>query len=196
MGGRKSARGIVSVENMLGSGPRCARSRNPLHDEGGTDNRTLKTGVRKPLCRIPSTPCCYGLVAFRIYLTAGIRRSFYSLILCVCYGPRLGGFFPMSISRIKDPIRGRTFRCRWANGPTANMAQEHVFHLNGSLEWRLLDGPDEGRSAKELTYAVLPVADDVYLVSYRTRAGQTLTAALNFRTRELAAVTASQDDWY
>jgi hypothetical protein len=76
------------------------------------------------------------------------------------------------------------------------MAQEHIFHANGSLEWRVLDGPDEGRSAKVMGYAVLPVADDVYLVSYRTNSGASLTAALNFRTRSLVAVTTSQDSWY
>jgi len=102
----------------------------------------------------------------------------------------------MPSSRTIDPVRGRKFRWRWANGPIANMAQEHIFHANGSFEWRVLDGPDEGRSAHELRYTVLPVAEDVYLVSYRTRSGQTLTAALNFRTRQLAAVTTGQDTWY
>lgn len=98
--------------------------------------------------------------------------------------------------RAKDPIRGKTFRWRWADGPIANMAHEHIFHANGSLEWRVLDGPYEGRSSREEGYAVMPVADDVYLVSYRTLSGDTLTVALNFRTRSLVAVTSSRDVWY
>ena len=78
----------------------------------------------------------------------------------------------MPTSRIKDPIRGKTFRWRWTDGPVANMAHEHV------------------------RYAVLPVADDVYLVSYKTSSGDTLTAALNFRARSLVAITSSRDAWY
>ena len=67
---------------------------------------------------------------------------------------------------IRDPtIRGKTIQFRWTDGPTKGMTHEHIFHLDGTVEWHDAERrADRGGPSEKATYAAVPVADGAYLV--------------------------------
>lgn len=105
-----------------------------------------------------------------------------------------------------EAIRGRTIRLIWTEGPTRGTTHEHVFHQDGTVEWRAVGGGDEGKSggtsetdgaAKERpAYAAVEVADKVYAVSYLASSGYTLTVVLNLRDQTMVGFASSAKDWH
>lgn len=93
-------------------------------------------------------------------------------------------------------IQGKTIRFIWTEGPTKGKTYEHVFHQDGTVEWHD-PGAAKGQSTKERPkYAALPVADEVYLVSYLAESGYTLTTALNFRNKKLIGFASGAKEWF
>ena len=41
-------------------------------------------------------------------------------------------------------IRGKTIRLTWTDGPTKGTTHEHVFHDDGTVEWRDAANPQKG----------------------------------------------------
>jgi len=103
---------------------------------------------------------------------------------------------PMTEESGMDPIRGRTLRWTWTEGPTAGTTHEHVFGEDGSVVWRVIEGPQKGKSAQEKEYAVVRVADDVYAVSYLAASGYTLTVVLNFKDKRMVGFASGEKAWY
>jgi MoaF N-terminal domain len=107
---------------------------------------------------------------------------------------------------IRDPtIQGKTIQFRWTEGPTKGMTHEHVFHPDGTVEWRDAEPsrsastgkrPGQGEPPERPAYAAVPVADEAFLVSYLARSGYTLTAVLNFRDRQLIGFASSAKEWF
>jgi hypothetical protein len=103
-------------------------------------------------------------------------------------------------------IRGKIIRLTWTEGPTKGKTHEHVFHDDGTVEWRDAPGPQKGRptdappkgaSTKEKpVYAAIKVADDIYAVSYLAASGYTLTVVLNFREHSTVGFASSSKDWH
>jgi hypothetical protein len=94
-------------------------------------------------------------------------------------------------------IRGKTIRLTWLEGPTKGTTHEHVFHDDGTVEWRDAANPQKGAPAKEKPeYAAIRVADDIYAVSYLAASGYTLTVVLNFRERRMVGFASSSKDWH
>jgi hypothetical protein len=97
-------------------------------------------------------------------------------------------------------VRGKTIRMTWIAGPTKGSTHEHVFHEDGTVEWR---DAGTGRSSGEPAgakekpdYAAVRVADDIYAVSYLAGSGYTLTVVLNFRKRTIVGFASSSKDWH
>jgi MoaF N-terminal domain len=105
-----------------------------------------------------------------------------------------------------EAIRGKTIRLIWAEGPTKGTTHEHVFHHDGTVEWRDAAGPQKSRptdkgqkgaSPKEKPeYAAVRVADDIYAVSYLAASGYTLTVVLNFREHSVVGFASSSKEWH
>ena len=94
-------------------------------------------------------------------------------------------------------IRGKTIRLTWTAGPTKGATHEHVFHEDGTVEWRSTDGPTKGDTAKEKPeYGAMKVADDIYVVSYLAASGYTLTVVLNFQERRMVGFASGAKEWY
>jgi MoaF N-terminal domain len=94
-------------------------------------------------------------------------------------------------------IRGKTIRLTWLEGPTKGTTHEHIFHDDGTVEWRDAANPQKGAPAKEKPeYAAIRVADDIYAVSYLATSGYTLTVVLNFRERRVVGFASSSKDWH
>jgi hypothetical protein len=108
-----------------------------------------------------------------------------------------------------NPLSGKTIRFTFSEGPTKGAAYDHTFHDDGTVTWRdsaapKRDEPSEkasdkdGKGEKEppTEYGSFQVADDVYVVSYLSKAGYTLTVALNFETDELFGFASNNQNWY
>ena len=95
-----------------------------------------------------------------------------------------------------DSLRGKTLRWTFTDGPVAGTLFEHTFHDDGSVVWRIPDGPGKGASAQKKQYAAVQVSEDVHAVSYLGKSGHTLTVVLNLATGRLCGFASNNTDWY
>jgi len=96
-----------------------------------------------------------------------------------------------------NPIAGRTLRWIWTSGPTAGQTHEHQFNKDGTMTWRVLDGQTTLKSGDEKKYAVVEVANSVYLVSYLSQhSGFTVTVALNFNEDSITGFASNEKQWH
>ena len=94
-------------------------------------------------------------------------------------------------------IRGKTIRLTWTEGPTKGATHEHVFHEDGTVEWRAMEKPAKGDAAKERPeYGAMKVADGVFAVSYLAASGYTLTVVLNFPGKKMVGFASGAKEWY
>lgn len=94
-----------------------------------------------------------------------------------------------------DPLSGKTIRWTFTDGPIP-ASFEHTFRKDGSLVWRVLDGPMKGGSGEEKKYSTTRVADDVYAVSYLAASGHTLTVIMNLREKRVWGYASSEKTWF
>jgi hypothetical protein len=78
-----------------------------------------------------------------------------------------------------ESLTGRTIRWRFDDGPVAGITFEHVFHEDGGVTWRYVDGDDKGASAREKSYTAVKVNARTWVVSYLAASGHTLTTVLD-----------------
>ena len=99
-------------------------------------------------------------------------------------------------------IRGKTLRYIWLEGPTAGKTYDHVFHVDGTVEWYEPPAgasppraaPGEGREER-VPYTAMEAAPDVYAVSYLSKAGYTLTVVLDFKSQRMVGVASGGTTW-
>jgi hypothetical protein len=99
-------------------------------------------------------------------------------------------------------LRGKTLRFTFEEGPTAGTSYDHTFSDEGTVTWHdpaaaHTESPDEKATKEPATrYGSFQVTDDVYVVSYLSKSGYTLTVALNFETDELFGFASNDENWY
>lgn len=112
----------------------------------------------------------------------------------------------MSDTQLAPAIRGATLRWTWTEGPTSGKTHEHVFHEDGTVEWREVGGgqpaaPAKAGAAKDegsekAPYAAFEVTPDVYAISYRAKSGFTLTVVVDDSTGSLVGFASDSDSWF
>lgn len=105
--------------------------------------------------------------------------------------------------RSADAVRGKTIRFTWTEGPTKGTTHEHVFHEDGTVEWRDTStqkarpvGEKSAPVKERPKYEAVRVADDIYAVSYLAVSGYTLTVVLNFLDHRIVGFASSSKEWY
>jgi hypothetical protein len=107
-----------------------------------------------------------------------------------------------------DPVRGKTIRWTYEDGPMAGKSFEHVFSEDGNVTWRETSEdnarakpPSNGKqkTGKPATqarakYEVAPVNDDVCAVSYRSESGFTLTSVLDFASGTVVSFASNEKE--
>jgi hypothetical protein len=98
-------------------------------------------------------------------------------------------------------IAGTVVRFRFDDGPMAGKTFEHSFDMNGTVTFRQVgDGAKPGAERSDAPdapaspgakYEVGSIRDDVLAVSYRSSAGYTLTAILDFKNKRLVAFSSN-----
>jgi hypothetical protein len=110
-----------------------------------------------------------------------------------------------------DPIRGKTHRWTFTDGPTAGKTYEHTFNKNGTVAFKEVgdaaarESTAKKKPAKKAArpkkpdrprYAAVRAAHDVYAVSYLSGSGYTLTVVLNFKDHGLVGFASNDKEWY
>ena len=112
-----------------------------------------------------------------------------------------------SAAKLSDQVSGKTIRLSWTDGPTKGTTQQHVFHKDGTVEWRSIESDSNGKPAiksgepkttkkpERPHYLGVQISDDVCMISYLSQSGYTLTAALNFSDGSTVAIASNAKDW-
>jgi hypothetical protein len=95
-----------------------------------------------------------------------------------------------------DSIRGTTIRWMFVEPPVAGMKFEHTFREDGTLVWRVLEGPGAGTSKEEKQYATMKIANGVHVVSYLAASGHTLSVVVDFNTRRVIGFGSDNKEWH
>jgi hypothetical protein len=114
-----------------------------------------------------------------------------------------------------DPVRGKTMRWAFTDGPTAGSTYEHTFSKSGTVTFKAVGGgpdaakPAKGAAAKKKQatakkegrpeapkYAAMRAADDAYAVSYLSGSGYTLTVVLNFKDHTMVGFASNDKQWF
>jgi phenolic acid decarboxylase len=93
-----------------------------------------------------------------------------------------------------DPVRGKTIRWTFTDGSMADHRFEHLFHEDGTVEFRMLDGKANGKPTKVDKYEVATVGAKVFAVSYLGPAGYTLTVVLDFQTGRIVGFASNEKE--
>src|SRR5205823_12163440 len=79
-----------------------------------------------------------------------------------------------------ESLTGKTLRWTFADGPVAGKTYEHTFNADGSVAYRSVDGNVPGTPTREKLFATDRINDHVFVISYITVSGNTLTVLINF----------------
>jgi phenolic acid decarboxylase len=93
-----------------------------------------------------------------------------------------------------DSLPGKVIRWTCTDGPMPG-SFEHTFSDDGTVVWRILDGPMKGGSAKEKKYTAFRVSSDVYSISYLAASGHTLTVILNMKDKQMFGYASNDKEW-
>jgi len=99
-----------------------------------------------------------------------------------------------------DPIRGRTIRWTYEDGPTKGKTFEHTFGKDGHVSYHMLDGKPLGKSengsakSENPKYEVASVTDDVYTVAYLAPSGYTLTSVLDLDAGTIVSIASNEKE--
>ena len=112
-----------------------------------------------------------------------------------------------SATKISDQVSGKTIRLLWTDGPTKGTTQEHVFHKDGTVEWRSIENDSKGKPVAKSGepkiikkperphYLSAKINTDACMISYLTQSGYTLTVVLNFSDGSTVAIASNAKDW-
>jgi len=95
-----------------------------------------------------------------------------------------------------DSLRGATIRWTFVEPPVAGMKFEHTFREDGTLVWRVIDGPGKGASKEEKQYATMKITEAVHVVSYLAASGHTLSVVVDFNTGRVVAFGSDNKEWH
>jgi uncharacterized protein YjbJ (UPF0337 family) len=99
---------------------------------------------------------------------------------------------------ISAHVKGKTIRLSWTDGPTKGTTQEHVFHDDGTVEWRPVEDGVTGKAGKASgrpAYAGIDVTDDACMISYLSSSGYTLTVVLNCDDGSTVGIASNEKIW-
>jgi hypothetical protein len=102
-----------------------------------------------------------------------------------------------------DPIRGKTIRFSFSDGPMAKKTFEHHFDRNGTVSFRMVGSEasssvgksasrDDSKKTPDPKFEIAMIREDLGAVSYLGSGGYTLTTLLDFKTRKLVAFSSNE----
>jgi hypothetical protein len=100
-------------------------------------------------------------------------------------------------------VEGRRIRFTWTEGPTRGKTHEHHFHADGTVDWHAVDdgsgaagiGAPAAPAPERPRYFEARLADQICLVSYRSRTGFTLSVALDLAAQTIVGIASNDAQW-
>lgn len=97
----------------------------------------------------------------------------------------------MATTTTPKTLEGKTLRFNFSAGPMKGKTFDHTFNRDGTVEW----GPPGGDKTKNGNAAIAKIADNVFVGSYMSDKGNTLTATCNLETGELVSFASDGKQW-
>ena|SRR5579862_1795023 len=95
------------------------------------------------------------------------------------------------------PLRGKTIRLTWTDGPTKGETHEHHFHQDSTVEWHSVgDGSKASSHPERPRFADFPIGADACMFSYLSKSGFTLTAVLRFQDQSVVGFASNESSWF
>ena len=94
----------------------------------------------------------------------------------------------------KDPVRGKTIRWSYDDGPVKGKLFEHTFGTDGKVAYREPGAPTAGGGGEEpsIPYNVEVIDEHVYAVSYLSTNTWTLTTVVNESSRRIVSFASNE----
>ena len=89
------------------------------------------------------------------------------------------------------PLQEKTLRFHFSNGVMKGKEYDHTFHKDGTVEW----GPPGGKMSRNGNAAITRVSDSVYVASYMSDKGYTLTTTFDIDTGKLVSFASDGKEW-
>lgn len=90
-----------------------------------------------------------------------------------------------------DPIRGKTIRWTYSDGPVAGQTFEHTFGADGTVKYGAPDKAPMGQAR----YIAERITDRVHAVSYlSTASGYTLTTVIDLDARTIVSFASNEKE--
>ena len=97
-------------------------------------------------------------------------------------------------------LSGRVFNWTFDDGPTAGKTYEHTFAPDGTVKFKEAgSAPGAGQSGDAMPgskYAAFEIAPNIYLVSYLSSHGYTLTVSMNLDSKKLHGFASGNNEWH
>jgi hypothetical protein len=93
-----------------------------------------------------------------------------------------------------DPVRGKTLRWRFDDGPVKGKTFEHAFSMDGTVTYREISETGAGPEGPRAHYEAIPVDDHIYVVSYLASSGWTLTTVVDTRSRKIVSFASNEKE--
>ena len=104
------------------------------------------------------------------------------------------------MAKQSNALAGRKFNWTFNDGPTAGKTYEHTFANDGTVVFKEVGGAAQpSGSANQMPgskYAAFEIAPNIYLVSYLSSHGYTLTVAMNLTSKELNGFASGEKEWH
>jgi molybdenum cofactor biosynthesis protein MoaF len=97
-----------------------------------------------------------------------------------------------------DPVKGKTIRWRYTDGPVAGKEFEHEFGTDRTVRYRIVEAPatpegtDGWMNGERPRYEVERINDDVFVISYLAKSGYTLTTVLDERKGAMVSFASNE----
>ena len=97
-----------------------------------------------------------------------------------------------------DPLRGKTLRFTFDDGPMAGKTYDHAFGTDGTVTWtEPTHGGATGANAASdpestAKYEFARINADIYVVTYLSKAGYTLTSIVDSSTGKLVSFASNE----
>jgi hypothetical protein len=95
---------------------------------------------------------------------------------------------------MKEPmasLQDKTLRFHFSNGVMKDKDFDHTFHKDGTVEW----GPAGGKKSRNRNAAITRISDSVYVASYMSDQGYTLTSTFDLDTGKLVSFASDGKEW-
>jgi hypothetical protein len=92
-----------------------------------------------------------------------------------------------------DPLKGKSLRWTYSDGPMQGKVFEHQFSDDGRVSWK--EAKDAKPSADaSAAYQFARINDDVYVVSYLSGHGYTLTTVVDERSGSIVSFASNEKE--